>query len=245
MIRELDHNTIGPNMDDIYSKTQASKIIFLGKPGTGKSFAIKSLLFQMREKINQGVIINGTEDVNIAYGEHFPSLFVYNHYSEAAIRQLIAHQKMAIKNRVENPWSVLVIDDCSCDKKFFSSELQQQLFKNSRHWYILYILAIQYAKDVPPTIRSTVDGIFIFREHNMQTRKIIYENYASVIPSFKIFIEIMTLVTQNFRALFVDNMKSSDEWCESLATYKGEKTPDEWYFGDDEFWIFNNELLDD
>jgi len=238
-IAELDLDSIGPQVDDPYAKRQPSKIVVLGKPGTGKSYVINALLYQMRDRINHGIIISGTEDTNHAYSDHFPPVFVYDQYSDDAIRNLIAHQKELISARVENPWAVLVVDDCAYDKKFFASDIQQQLFKNSRHWYILYILALQYAKDIPPTIRASIDGTFIFREHNVATRRIIYENYASIIPRFRDFNELMDTSTRRFGTLYIDNMKSTDEWQDSVYYYRAPECPESWRFGSRDFWNYN------
>lgn len=246
MINQLHLDSIGPDRNDLYSKVKPSKLIMIGKPGTGKSFAIKSILYHFRHTINHGIILSATEDTNASYAGIFPDAFIYNSYTETPIKNLIAMQKKAIKARVKNPWTILIIDDCAYDKKFYTTEIQQQLFKNSRHWYILYILAIQYPRDIPPVIRSTIDGIFIFREHNMTTRRIIYENYASVIPSYNLFIKILDKYTCKYGVLYIDNMTSKEEWIDSIAQFRAEDQDDDdyWVFGSEEFQAYaDTELL--
>ncbi len=68
---------------------------------------------------------------------------------------------------------VLLLDDCTEDKKIFSSKWQQSLFKNGRHWKLLYITFSSHATDIPPAIRTNVDGVFIFRETNENNLKTI------------------------------------------------------------------------
>lgn len=236
---ELDLCCVGPQDDNLFDKTFPSKLVILGKSGRGKSVVIDSLLYYWRNKINQGLIISGSEDSNGAYAKHFPSLFIYNEYSEEPIKKLIEHQKALIQAKVSNPWSILVIDDCAFDKKFFSSTLQNQLFKNARHWFIVYILAIQFARDIPLTIRSAVDMTFILREDNMQLRRIIYDNYAAVIPTFNEFVKVICEYTRNFGVLVIDNMRATETWEESVFYFRAEIAADEWKFGNENFWKFS------
>ncbi len=71
----------------------------------------------------------------------------------------------------------------------------------------MYILSLQHATDIPPAIRTNVDGVFIFRETNENNLKNIYLNYAGVIPKFEIFKAYMTQVTGDYTALIsIDNI---------------------------------------
>ncbi len=97
------------------------------------------------------MVMCGTEDSNHHYREIFPSTFVYNKYSEEKIVDLIHRQKIA-KQHIDNPWDVLLLDDCTDDPSLFRKPLQQSLYKNSRHWKLLYILSLQYCMDVRPSI---------------------------------------------------------------------------------------------
>ena len=62
----------------------------------------------------------------------------------------------------------------------------------------MYILSLQYAMDVKPVIRTNVDGIFILREPLLKNRKSLYENYASVVPDFTTFCELMDNLTDDY-----------------------------------------------
>ncbi len=62
------------------------------------------------------------------------------------------------------------------------------------------ILSLQHATDIPPAIRTNVDGVFIFRETMKIILKIFILNYAGVIPKFEIFKAYMTQVTGDYTA---------------------------------------------
>jgi hypothetical protein len=238
----LDFKRIGPQSDR-YDKTCPSKIVVVGKAGTGKSVVIENILHNMVSKIHQGVVICGTEDITGNYRRFFPSTFVYTAYKEEPIRALIAFQKARINEGVQNPWSVLIVDDCAYDRKFFTSPLQSELFKNARHWYILYILAIQYSRDIPTYIRAATDMTFILREHNVAMRRMLYENYASIIPSFALFVECLAYYTANWGCLVVDNMTCEERWQSSVFHYMGDPKLAAWRFGDAEFWQFHKAYI--
>lgn len=200
-----NHETVG-----------GSKIVVIGKAGTGKSTLIRYLLYLKRNIFPAGVLVSGTEESNKFYSEIIPDLFIYNEYNEDIIKSVISRQKHALNYNIENPWLFLLLDDCTEDKSIFNKPLQQALFKNGRHWKLLYILSLQHGTDIPPAIRTNVDGVFIFRETNENNLKNIYLNYASVIPKFEIFKTYMTAITGDFTALYIDNATQTGEWHEHI-----------------------------
>ena len=95
--------------------------------------------------------------------KYFPSTFVYDKLEEGVITEFIKRQKIA-KQYLQNPWAVLLLDDCTDDPKLFNKPLFHGLYKNGRHWKMWFILSLQYCMDVKPVIRTNIDGTFILRE---------------------------------------------------------------------------------
>lgn len=219
-IKPFDADLINPREDN-YNSVGGSKIVVIGKAGTGKSTLIRYLLFLKRSVIPVGVVVSGTEASSGFYSEVFPPLFIHDEYDEEIIQKFIKRQKYANEYIPNNPWAVLLLDDCTEDKKIFSSKWQQSLFKNGRHWKLFYILSLQHSTDIPPSIRTNVDGVFIFRETGENNLKNIYTNYAGVIPSFEIFKAYMSQVTGDYTALYIDNAaQDSGEWHEHVYYWK-------------------------
>lgn len=238
-IKELDLELIQPNTKTYMDKSQGgSKIVVIGKPGTGKSTLISSILYSKKHIFPCGLVMSGTEDSNGFYGRMCPKTFVYNQYDEEVIKNFVRRQKLA-KDHLPNPWSVLLIDDCTDDPKLFNKPLQQGLYKRGRHWKCLYILSLQYCMDVKPVIRSNVDGTFILRETNIRNRKSLWENYAGVIPDFKMFCEIMDQLTDDYTALYIHNATRSNKLEDCLFWYKAKVPPDGFKFGSPDFWDFH------
>ena len=223
-----------------YPEQGGSKIVVMGKPGTGKTTLITSILYAKRNIFPVGLVMSGTEDSNGYYKEIFPSTFVYNKFEEEIIEEYIKRQKIS-KQHISNPWSVLLLDDCTDDPRIFNKPLLQGLYKNGRHWKMFYILSLQYCMDVKPVIRTNVDGAFILREPSWKTRRSIWENYASVIPDFKMFCDIMDQITDDYTALYVKNDSQSNNLEDCVFWYKAKPVPKNFKFGCPDFWKFHKQ----
>jgi hypothetical protein len=235
-IRELNIDSIRPNAESIESNLGGSKISIIGKPGSGKSVLIKHLLYAKKHVIPTGLVISGSEDSNKFYSGLFPDLFVYEKYKKDVVENFIKRQKLA-KEHLPNAWSVLVMDDCMDDVKIFNDPLLQGLFKNGRHWNMLAVFANQYVFDFKPSIRTNIDGVFIFRDPNKANREKIYKNFASIVPSFDIFCQLMNELTTDHTCIYINNQIQSNEWTDAVFYFKADHVPD-FRFGCDDYLQF-------
>lgn len=211
---------------------------------THNTTLITSLLYEKRHIFPTAVIMSGTEDSNHHYKRIIPSTFVYNRLNEKKIEDFVVRQKAA-KKFVPNPWAVLLLDDCTDDPKLFNKPLFQGLYKNGRHWKMLFVLSLQYCMDIKPVIRTNVDGVFILRETNLRNRKSLWENYAGIIPDFSLFCTIMDQLTDNYTALYIHNATTSNHLEDCLFWYKAKPVPDNFRFGSKDFWKFHYHRYDD
>jgi hypothetical protein len=204
---------------------------------THNTTLIKSILYSKKHIFPVAMVMNGSEDSNFAYaGQNndgfIPSTFVYNEYNEEKIKDFIKRQKIA-KKHLENPWAVLLIDDCTDDTKILHKPIQQALFKRGRHFKMLYLLSLQYAMDIKPSLRTNTDGVFILREPILKNRKTLWENYASIIPDFQLFCTLMDKLTDDHCALYIQNLAGTNNWQDCVYWYKAKLLPDDWKFGSD------------
>jgi len=238
-INELNLEQIFPNSINFENKDQGgSKIVVIGKPGTGKTTLITDLLYHKKHIFPIGLVVSGTEDSNGHYSQIFPSNFVHNKLDNNLIQNFIDRQKLS-KKYITNPWSILLLDDCTDNPKLFNDPLYQGIFKNGRHWKMLFILSLQYCLDVKPVIRTNVDGCFILRETNLKNRKSLWENYAGVIPDFNQFCDIMDQITDDYTALYINNTGQSNNIEDCVFYYKA-KSHKKFKFGCDEYRNYNN-----
>ena len=161
-----------------------------------------------------------------------PDTFVFGKYDEAQLESMIKRQKIA-KKHLDNPWAVCIVDDCTDTPSVFTKSLQLNLFKNGRHYKLLYILSLQYCLDVRPAIRTNVDGTFIFKETNLKSRRSLWENYAGgVIPDFDIFCMILDQICDDHTALYIRNDPTVSNTIEnSLFWVKATPPPSTFKFG--------------
>ena len=243
-IRELDTEIINPSTKNMHDPNKGgSKIVVIGKPGTGKTTLITSLLYEKKHIFPIGLVMSGTEDSNGHYRKIFPSSFVYNKLNEDVIENFVKRQKLA-KKHISNPWALLLLDDCTDDPKLFNQPLFQGLYKNGRHWKMLYILSLQYCMDVKPVIRTNIDGTFILREPSIKNRKALWENYAGIIPDFSSFCSILDQITDDYTALYIHNATQSNKLEDCIFWYKAKIIPESFKMGCPDYWNFHDQRFD-
>lgn len=239
-IRELDTEIIPPLSSKFEDPNYngGSKIVVIGKPGTGKSKLIKALLHSKKHIFPIGVAFSGSEDSNHDYLKLMPNTFIYNEYNEERIKEFIKRQKIS-RQHLPNPWAVIILDDCTDDPTIFNKPLQHAMYKKGRHWKMMYILSLQYAMDVKPAIRTNIDGVFILREPLLKNRRSLYENYASIIPDFSTFCTIMDQLTNDYTSIYIHNSTQSNKWQDCVYYWKAPLIPEDWKFGCPEYWDFH------
>ena len=110
-----------------------------------------------------------------------------------------------------DPRGFLILDDCLYDKSWIKDVSIRTLFMNGRHYHMMFIITMQYALGVPPSLRTNIDYVFILRENYVSNRKRLYENYAGMFPSFEIFCQVMDQCTEDYECLVIHNNAKSNK----------------------------------
>jgi len=223
---------------------QDSVCVFIGARRSGKSELVKDVLYFNRD-IPIGTIISGTESASPFYGDFLPSIFIHDDYTPELLKNVVDRQKI-IKHKIGkmqkkgkecniDPRAILLLDDCLYDNSWVKDTNIRCMFMNGRHYNVLFLITMQYPLGIPPNLRTNIDYSFILREGNYNNRKRIYDNYASIFPTFEIFCAVMDQCTNNYECLVIHNSCQSNKIKDKVYWYKADRKYN-FKVGAKEFW---------
>lgn len=228
-------------------------VVLIGRRDTGKSYLVRDLLYYHQD-IPIGTVISGTEAGNGFYSQHVPKLFIHDEYNSAIIENILKRQKTVlkqVKKEMEtykrttiDPRAFVILDDCLYDASWTRDKMMRLLFMNGRHWKIMLIITMQYPLGIPPNLRTNIDYVFILREPYIKNRKIIWENYAGMFPTFESFAQIMDQCTENYECLVINNNAKSNKLNDQIFWYKADPHGT-FKLGSKEFWELSKDLDSD
>lgn len=248
-LKKFDMRTITFKPDE----NKGPVIVMIGRRDTGKSYLVRDLLFHHQD-IPIGTVISGTEAGNGFYSAHVPKLFIHEEYNTVLIENVLRRQRVALKQMKQDiatygksmidPRTFVILDDCLYDQSWSRDKVMRLLFMNGRHWKIMLIITMQYPLGIQPNLRTNVDYVFILREPYLTNRKRIWENYASMFPTFEAFNSVMDQTTENYECLVINNNAKSNKLNDCVFWYKAENRPNNFKLGSKEFWDLSKDLGD-
>jgi hypothetical protein len=216
---------------DMTKVSDRSVIAFIGKRKSGKSTCLKELLYY-RKHIPVCTVISPTEEFNRFFGDIIPSIFIYNDLKLEIVANAIARQKKVKARKLMeekkygysniNPQAMLILDDCLYDNSWSYWKEIREIFMNGRHIDMTFIYTAQTATNLLPALRQQLDYVFMFFLPGLANRKKLYENYASIFPTFESFNQVYDSCTQNFECLVIDNTVRSNRLEDQIAWYKAD-----------------------
>ena len=235
-------------------KSQGPVIVFIGRRGTGKSYLVRDLLYY-HQNLRRGIVMSDTEKLGDGFfSKHIPKCMIYEKYNTTTIQQLLSTQKMELKRIKKekeaygtsniDARTFCLLDDCLYDKTWKNDEFMRKLFMNGRHWKVMLIITMQYPLGIPPNLRTNIDYTFILREPYKRNRKIIWENYAGMFPTFDSFEQVMNQCTENFECLVISNNAKSNKLVDQIFWYKAEKPPP-FKLCEQKYWDYSKNLESD
>jgi len=226
------------------SKIDYSKVcLFIGKRGTGKSWCVRDIMYHCR-KIPSALVVSGTERVNKFYGSHIPDIFIHENWSADLIQGVVNKQERAIEKYGvggKGHEIMVLFDDIMFDKKWIKDKTTKALFMNGRHYKILFLVTLQYALGLPPSLRTNADYIFLFKENTSVNRKKLYEQYASVIPDFRTFCQVFDAATDDYSCLVIDNTVRSTDFRDCVFWFKASER-NNFRVGNRKYWRCNDKV---
>lgn len=228
-------------------------IAMIAKRATGKSFLTREIMYQ-KKNIAAAIAISRTEKLNSFYSEFIPDSYIYSEYSSDILTRIYERQskmsednKKRIKENKEpkNDAVMLIMDDCMSSKGTWLKDPNiLELFFNGRHHHLSFILTMQYSVGIPPEMRSNFDYVFLLAEDTISNRKRLYEHYAGMFPTFDIFQQVFSDITENYGIMVIDNRVHSKNITDKVFWYKAKEVPT-FKIGSNKFHKFHDTTYDE
>ncbi len=219
---------------NIHEMVDHCTIAMIAKRATGKSFLTREIMFQ-KKHIPSAVAISRTEKLNSFYSEFIPDSYIFSEYDSSILSKIYERQSMMNednKKRVKDGKKpkddavMLIMDDCMSSKGTWLKDPNiLELFFNGRHHHLSFILTMQYSVGIPPEMRSNFDYIFLLAEDTISNRKRLYEHYAGMFPTFDIFQQVFSDITDNYGIMVINNRVHSKNITDKVFWYKAKNVP--------------------
>ena len=236
---------------DLSTMVDHATIAMIAKRASGKSVLVKEIMKQNKD-LPATVIICKTERLNSSYGSHVPDSYIYYNFHTDILSSIFARQKRLNddnKKRAKNNKKdkddrlLLVMDDCMSDKSWVKDPNISELFFNGRHYHLSFILTMQYSKGLPPDMRGNLDYIFLLAEDFICNRKRLYDDYAGMFPSFDIFQQVFSELTEDYGCMVINNRIHTKNIEDKVFWYKANMTND-FKMGSNKYKKFHDEYYD-
>ena len=245
-LKKFDMKTIVFKPDE----SRGPVIVLIGRRDTGKSYLVRDLLYHHQD-IPIGMVISGTEVGNHFYEQHIPKLFIHHEYNTVLVENILRRQKTVLKEmqrELDNykktnidPRVFIIMDDCLYDNTWKRDKMMRLLFMNGRHWRVMLVITMQHVLGIPPELRTNVDYVFILRETYVSNRKKIYDNYASMFPTFEAFCSVLDATTENYECMVLHNNAKTNKITDQVFWYKAQDHPN-FRLGNKEFWELSKNM---
>jgi hypothetical protein len=227
------------NLDDI--KLDAT-LCFIGKRRTGKSWAMRNILFALRDKFQGGIVISQTAELNHFWEEYIPKAYIHTKYDPEIIQSVFKRQKKILNDhsRTEEekerdaPFFVL-LDDVISDTSLKYDESLMEIFVAGRHYKIFLLISTQYAKAVTPVIRANTDFVFCMKCIQQRQIEALWEDFGSFLTK-DAFAQILAAYTEDNEVLVINTCPDTRVDPMSMLAWWKAIDPGKFHVGSAEFW---------
>lgn len=227
-------------------------ICMLAKRASGKSWVCRAILKHFTY-LPGGLIISPTERMSSFYGKFFPQTYIHYEYSSDVLDSLLKRQRDMINKSIihykrgkkVDPRAFLLMDDCLASKGTWMKDPGiMEMFFNGRHYQLIFILTMQYPLGITPEMRSNFDYIFLLADNFKSNRKRLYDHYAGVFDTQRVFEKVFEQLTENFGCMVIVNRGSEKDLSKVIFRYKAPPPTKELFNGSQQFMSFHKNNFD-
>ncbi len=250
---EMENEQIVLRYHDISKIYEYSISTVFAQRGAGKSNFIKNHIKENLYRVGTFVVFNGTESLNHSYNEMgVAPIFIYNYVNDEIMTKMCERQeKRANKAKRDpsiNPTLMMIFDDMMAFKKAMATDQMRNMFLNGRHYKLMVVIAVQYIKDLPTSMRDNIDYVYALKTTKRPARKRLYEEFFSQFSSLKVFEAALDFYTDEHGVLVLDNKAPGSKPEDIYFYYKPKYITERLKLGSEEVWEFNEQFyngLDD
>lgn len=194
-----------------FPKKPAQIMLFLGRPNSGKSYCIKSIIYNFRDHFKFGMCITGTK-FNNDY-DYIPDKYIIDNYNEEYLKSYVDNLKKIREGKKELQPNFLIIDDM-LGKIDLYSNFWINLISIHRHLNMYIFFACQYlkAKGSATILRETCNYAFMYRSVYQNTVKSLYEAFGGLFDTYEEFKKVLNETTkEKYNCLLFINGKDDIE----------------------------------
>ncbi len=237
---------------NIQEMVEHATIAMIAKRASGKSYLTREILYHKRD-LPTAVVISRTEKLNRFYGDFIPDSYIFDNFEPEILQRIYQRQAKVSEDNSQRQKNgknqkddrlMLIMDDCMSSKGTWVKDQNiLELFFNGRHHHISFILTMQYCVGIPPEMRSNFDYIFLLAEDFISNQKRLYEHYAGMFPTFDIFKQVFSEVTQNYGIMVINNRVHSTNITDKVFWYKAKNVP-KFKLGSNKYIKFHKKYYD-
>lgn len=229
-------------------------IAMIAKRATGKSFLTREIMYHKKD-IAAAVAISRTEKLNSFYSDFIPDSYIFSEYEPEILTKIYQRQaqmnednKKRVKDgkKPKDDSIMLIMDDCMSSKGSWLKDPNiLELFFNGRHHHLSFILTMQFSLGIPPEMRSNLDYIFLLAEDTTSNRKRLYDHYAGMFPTFDIFQQVFSDITEDYGVMVINNRIHSKNITDKVFWYKAKSEIPPFKIGCNKFHKYHKKCYDE
>lgn len=229
------------------------RIVMIAPSGSGKSWIVRNILYEMRD-IPCGTVIAPTDKMNKFYDDFMPASFIHHDYKNDIVPKILQRQLKILEKNEEreklgkkeiDPRTYLVMDDCMATKNEWMKDPKiLEIMNQGRHFKLTYILTMQYCLGIQPELRTQFNFIFLLGEDNAASRKKLWEHWAGVFPKYDLFEQVFLQVTNNYGCMVINNRIKTTDLTKKVFWFKAKEVPD-FKIGIPQYLKFHEERYDE
>lgn len=216
-------------------------IIAIGKRRTGKSWAFRNIMYEMKDKIPAGIVISQTDELNKFWRQYIPKQYIYKKYDPSILDFVFQRQKAILNDKQKSKQQIekeapffILLDDVISDQRLKYDENLMELFVAGRHYKLFVLITTQYARGITPVLRGNADYILVFKTMQGRQRECLWEDFGDFMTKDGWF-TLMDAYTEDNELIVFDTSDNTSEPLDMLKWWKAED-PGKFHIGSKEYW---------